>query len=278
MRKLTIGMVVYDDWNGFYFSIQALRMYHSEVMNDVEFVVVNTNPYSVEGEEVKRFCAAKWIREPLYYYDDDNKKGAFTKEKIFEYAQTPYVLVMDCHVLLNKGALKWLINYFDDGLDGGNLIHGPMLYDHLEDGPACLDPVWRGGMLGTWKMDKRSKGEDPFEIDGHGMGLFACRKDSWVGFPKNNCEFGGEEIVIHEKFRQNGKKAICAQPLKWLHRFGRPKGIPYPAQWESRFKNYVRGFLELDKPIFEIIEHFKSLGLDESLMREWLLDVINNHG
>lgn len=272
-RKLTIGMVVYDDWDGFYFSIQAIRLYHPEVMDQVEFVVINTNPTSKQGVALKEFCSAKWIREPLHYYDDDNEKGAFTKEKVFKYAQTPYVLVMDCHVLLKAGCLKRLIDFFDSGEDEGNLLHGPLLYDHLDGGPACFKPVWRGGMLGIWAMDDRSKKDEPFEIDGQGMGLFACRKDSWLGFPVGNTEFGGEEIIIHNKFKQSGKKTLCIPQMQWLHRFSRPNGQPYPSNWESRFKNYVRGHLELDMPIFEIIEHFKTIPIQEETLRKWLADV-----
>jgi hypothetical protein len=274
MRKLTIGMVIYDDWNGFYFSIQSLRLYHSEIMNNVEFVIINTNPTSQQGVLVKNFCDAGWIKEPLHYYEDDNSKGAFTKEKVFDYSRTPYVLVMDCHVLLKAGSLKWLIEYYDSGKDEGNLIQGPLLYDHLEDGPSYFKPEWRGGMLGTWAMDDRSKFNEPFEIPGQGMGVFSCRKDSWLGFPAGNTEFGGEEIIINEKFKQNGKKTLCAPLLKWVHRFNRSEKCQYPNRWESRFKNYVRGYLELDKPIFEIIEHFKTLGLKEKDMREWLNEVL----
>jgi hypothetical protein len=45
-------------------------------------------------------------------------------------------------------------------------------------------------------------------------------------------------------------------------------------KWEHRVKNYFRSFLELDKPIYEIIEHFKNTGVDESSIRSWLKDVI----
>ncbi len=269
-------MVVYDDWDGFYFSIQALRLYHSEVMKDVEFVIINTNPESKQGLAVRNFCAAKWVKEPLHYYEDDNKKGAFTKEKVFEYAKTPYVLVIDSHVLLKAGCLDWLIKFYDSGKDEGNLLQGPLLYDHLVDGPCYFKPEWRGGMLGTWAIDERSEGEEPFEIPGQGMGLFSCRKDAWVGFPIGNSEFGGEEIIINEKFKQAGKKTLCISQLKWVHRFTRPNGASYPNRWESRFKNYVRGYLELDKPIFEIIEHFKTLDIPESSLRAWLEDVIKS--
>ena len=42
-RRLTIGMATYDDYDGVYFSIQALRLYHAEVMKDAEILVIDTD-------------------------------------------------------------------------------------------------------------------------------------------------------------------------------------------------------------------------------------------
>ena len=43
-RRLTIGMATYDDYDGVYFTIQALRMYHHEVMEYAELVVIDNHP------------------------------------------------------------------------------------------------------------------------------------------------------------------------------------------------------------------------------------------
>lgn len=272
MKKLTIGMVVFDDWNGFYFSIQALRMYHAEAMKDVEFLVINTNPDSQDGKTLKKFCKSGWIKEPLHYFEDDNSMGTATRTKIFERANTPYVLVLDSHVMFPPKSISSLIGFFDGGFDQGNLIQGPMLYDSLEIAATNFSNQWRAGMLGSW--EKQNRQDNYFEINAQGLGVFACRKDSWLGFHKNHKGFGGEENTIHEKYRRNGKKTLCLSSLKWLHRFGRPSGTPYPNRWEDRVKNYFRSYLELDKPVFEIIEHFKSVGVGENNIREWLSDVI----
>ena len=266
MRKLTIGMIVSDDWDGFYFTIQSLREFHAESMNNVEFVIINTNSNSKQGKEVSKFISDGFIKEPLFYYECDNSRGAFAKEKIFEFAKTPYVLVSDCHVIFGKDSIKELIGFFDAGLDEGGLVQGPLIYDDLISVSTHLTPTWGSGMLGQWSYDKR--------IPAQGMGVFACRKDSWVGFNKKHKGFGGEEYYTQDKFRKNGKKTICLNSLRWIHRFRRPNGAPYPVDKENKFKNQIRGFLELDKPVFEVIEHFKSLGESEEKLRSWLLDVI----
>lgn len=266
-------MVVFDDWDGFYFSIQALRMYHSECMKNIEFVIINSNPTSKQGKEVAKFVKDGFIKEPVHYYEDDNSLGAFTKGKIFDYAKTPYVLTMDCHVLLKQGAIKELIGFFDAGLDKGGLVHGPLIHDDMKTLSTHLKRTWGSGMLGQWDHDPRVETENYFEIPAQGMGVFACRKDSWLGFNKQMNKFGGEEYFIHDKFKASGKRTICLSSLKWMHRFRRPNGVPYPIDQESKFKNQVRGFLELDKPVFEVIEHFKSIGTAEKNLRKWLSDV-----
>ena len=51
-KKLTIGMATYDDYQGVFWTIQALRMYHAEVMDQVEIIVIDNNPDSDHGKEV----------------------------------------------------------------------------------------------------------------------------------------------------------------------------------------------------------------------------------
>jgi hypothetical protein len=99
---------------------------------------------------------------------------------------------------------------------------------------------------------------EAFEVPAQGLGLFACRKDAWLGFHPGFREFGGEECYIHEKYRQAGKTTVCLPFLKWLHRFWRPAGASYPAHWESRIMNYLLGYLELGMNTDEVLLHFSS--------------------
>ena len=43
-KTLTIGMATYDDFDGVFFSVQAIRMYHKEILDDIEIVIVDNNP------------------------------------------------------------------------------------------------------------------------------------------------------------------------------------------------------------------------------------------
>ncbi len=52
---LTIGMATFDDFEGVFYTVQALRTYHSEFMHLTELVVVDNNPDSKDGRATKRF-------------------------------------------------------------------------------------------------------------------------------------------------------------------------------------------------------------------------------
>lgn len=104
-----------------------------------------------------------------------------------------------------------------------------------------------------------AKGE-PFEVGAMGLGLFACRKDAWLGFNPAFRGFGGEEWYIHTKFRQAGRKCLCLPGLKWLHRFGRPGGVTYPLTVWHKARNYVIGHRELGLPLGPVYEHFVKTG------------------
>ena len=72
-----------------------------------------------------------------------------------------------------------------------------------------------------------------------GLGVFSCRKDAWLDFNPRFRGFGGEEGYIHEKFRQSGQRCLCLPSLRWLHRFGRPNGVPYPLTVDDKLRNYL---------------------------------------
>ena len=92
-------------------------------------------------------------------------------------------------------------------------------------------------------------------------------------------EFGGEEGYIHEKFRKNGNKALCLPFLRWMHRFYRPEGPPYPMSTKSRLRNYVIGHMELGMNLDDMINHFISeKKLNEDGIKKILVEVISETG
>ncbi len=257
-KKLTIGMATYDDYDGVYFSSQALRMYHPEVTEDSEILVIDNHPDGPCGESLKKLDGSI---EGYRYLPLQDKQGTAVRDYIFHHAVGDYVLCMDCHVFIVPGAIRKLINYFDANPGCRDLLQGPMIHDDLKKLSTHFEPIWRKGMYGTWGHDPRGENRegDSFEIPMQGLGVFACSKDAWPGFNQRFRGFGGEEGYIHEKFRQAGGQTICLPFLRWLHRFARPLGVPYPIQWEDRIRNYLIGFAELGLDIEPVKEHFSEL-------------------
>ena len=260
MTKLTIGLCVYDDFDGVYFTLQSLRMYHSEVLDRLEFVIINNNPASAQGKAIYNF--KNWINSPLTYIEFDKFSSTALRDKIFSLANTDYVLVMDCHVLIEPGAIKKLLDFYDSKKDNGNLLQGPLLYDDLTTVSTHFDlSTWGEHMWGRWSLDKRGqdKNAEPFEIPAQGLGLFTCRKKDWLGFNKDFRGFGGEEGYIHLKYKNQKKKTLCLPFLRWMHRFERPGGIPFNPTLEDRFRNYMIGFKEIERDTKEVIDQFKDV-------------------
>jgi hypothetical protein len=262
-KLLTIGMATYDDYDGVYFTIQALRLYH-DICNtsDVEYIVLDNNPSSAAGKETKKFidndtggCGR--------YIEKTDKCASFNKYEIVEHANGKYILILDCHVLLIKNAVQSLLNYYMANEDCKNLVQGPLVYDDTKNISTHFNPNWSGHMYGTWGTNKEQYDKGlPFEIPMQGMGLCSFEKKNWPGICPHFKGFGGEEGYIAEKFRRNGGLNICLPQLGWVHRFGRPLGVKYPLILEDRIWNYFVGWLEITKdPNHEMIsgiyEYFK---------------------
>lgn len=254
-KKLTIGMATYDDYDGVYFTVQALRLYHPEVTRDTEILVVDNNPQGPAAEALKEL---ETLVANYRYFPFDDYHSTAVRDQIFRQANADYVLCLDGHVLLMPKVLQRLLDYFEKHPKTKDLLQGPMLGENLRSLHTHFEPVWNKGMYGQWALDKR--GEDPagapFAIPMQGLGLFACRKEAWVGFNPRFRGFGGEEGYLHEKFRQRGNQALCLPFLRWVHRFARPQGVPYPISWEDRIYNYLVGYQELGLEDQALQSHF----------------------
>jgi hypothetical protein len=259
-KQLSIGMATYDDYNGVYFTIQALRLYHPICTTDkVEFIIIDNNPSSKHGEQTKAFSNHVKAK----YIPNEERVTTAIRNEIFKNASGKFTICMDPHVLICKTGINKLMDYYKDRSTHKNIVSGPLLYDDMKHISTHFNPVWRDHMYGIWETDQRAYDDPtPFEIPMQGLGCFSCKTDNWQGFNEKFTGFGGEEGYIHEKFRQAGGKAICLPDFKWMHRFGRPDGVPYPLCLEDRIFNYFIGWLEIYKDpehdmIKTIFNHFK---------------------
>ena len=218
----------------------------------------DNNPSGPCGLPLKALEAAI----PNYrYLPWSEASGTAVRDRIFAEAQGEFVLCMDCHVFLPPGALNSLMAFLEMDPGISDLLQGPLINDDLSTLKTHMRPEWRNGFYGVWDFDSRgadAEGE-PFDIPMQGLGLFVCRKDAWPGFNPRFRGFGGEEGYIHEKFRIRGNRTLCVPFLRWLHRFGRPLGVPYPNNWWDRIRNYLIGFHEVGLPISDLKAHMEEM-------------------
>lgn len=254
MPLLSIGTSVYDDYDGLFFTFQAIKSCLPDMVDDIEFVIVNNNPSSASGK-----AAAEYANKiGAVYAEFKDHTATSVKGKIFDHATGEYVLCLDSHVLLLAGSLDILRNYLCWKRPEKELIHGPLYNERNKLIATHMDPVWRGNMLGVWGTRKQdfTDESDSFEIPQSGMGLFCCKRDFWPGFNPDFRGFGGEEGYIHEKVRQRGGIVTCLPGLRWIHRFTRPNGVAYKVTSTDKCANYIIGFAELSLDLKPIEQHF----------------------
>jgi len=159
------------------------------------------------------------------------------KTRVFEEANSEWVLCVDCHIQLVPGALAKLLEFIDAHPDCTDLLQGPLLDDSLQQVSTHWEPRWHEGMLGVWATNPRGIDPGHRPLTSHAsMGVFGCRKDAWLGFNPRFRGHGGEEGYVHHKFRAAGRRTLCLPFLRWTHRFERPNGVPYPITYDDRLR------------------------------------------
>jgi glycosyltransferase involved in cell wall biosynthesis len=250
MVALTIGMPTYNDFDGVYFTLQALRLYQD--LEDTELLVVDNYGCDYTKAFVEGAVKGRYVRST------DATGTATAKELVFQEASGDAVLCCDSHVVFAPNSISRLKTYYAEHPNTLEFLQGPIVYDDLESLSTHFAPQWRGQMWGIWATDERGVDPeaDPFEIPMQGTGVFSCRRTVWPGFNPAMRGFFGEAGYIHEKIRMNGGRCLCLPWLRWTHRFPRPAGVPYTISVEDKFRNYIIHHIELGLDLAPVLEHF----------------------
>jgi len=272
--KLTIGMAVYDDYNGVFFTASSLLLYQN-LPKDTEILIVDNNPQSRHGQETRDYA----IKISATYIPYTEKTSTSVRDVIFRYATNDYVLSLDSHVLLHQGSIESLIRYYKENPDSKDIISGPLCGENGNVMATMMKPEWNDQMYGVWDMVGYGNTK-PFETPMMGLGIFSCKKSNWPQFNPHFTGFGAEEGYIHEKIRQRGGRSICIPELKWLHRFGRPDGVKYRLNVEDRIFNYFVGWLELTQDtehemVKSISNHFLEMNVSSVIINKQLKKAID---
>jgi hypothetical protein len=267
--KLTISMPVYADYNGVAFSVQAIRIYQSLPVG-TEILVLDNAPDTDDGRQTKKFIES-FVPYGRYIPVTD-RQSSFVKYDAFLHATGDVVLGIDSHVMLQPGAVKALLRWWEQHKGEPHNLTGPLIHDGLEAFSTHMDPLWRGVDYGTWATNTPAlKKGVPFEVPMQGMGLFSFWRESFKPLTETFLAFGGEESFIAERVRQAGGKTICHPEVAWWHRFDWPIQRPFSVAMKERVRNYYVGWLSLygslDHPkVREMTEHWRKTVTEEELV------------
>jgi len=250
--KLTIGWACHDDLEGSFWTSSALRLYHlgrAESCKDVQILICDDTPKEIEGlKNLANLSHSKYIHCPK------NKGPAHAKNSVFEHADGEYVLLLDSHVMLQNGAIDYILKGIDEDSIKKDMWCGPLLNENKSCIATHMEPKWRGDFFGIWQTE--SPIPEVFEIPMHGTAMFLMKKEFFPRFSDNFMGFAGEEGYIHEKVRNNGGKIYCHSALGWVHRFLRSKPVTYRLYLEDKIYNYLIAFYEIGKNPKQVINFF----------------------
>lgn len=151
--ELTVGFAVADDYDGIYFTLQALQSYHAEALSVCELIVVDNKP----GRSSK--AIRKLVEEDLapachsvrYIAMGDVQGTSPARQRIIDEATAPAFLVGDSHILLPQvGSLMQVIEYWRDHPNSLDLITGPVLWDNRQSVYTHYEDIWNYRMWGVW--------------------------------------------------------------------------------------------------------------------------------
>lgn len=142
---LTIGMAHYDDYDGVWATLHALRRYHD--LTHTQLLVVDNSPTTPHGKSVADLCAK--VGADYVPYPDAVGTSA-PRNRVFEAAAGDVVLCMDCHVLIDLGGVDAIREYFRRPLTSDDMLCGPLLHDTGDLLGTQFNDLWRAEMWGVW--------------------------------------------------------------------------------------------------------------------------------
>lgn len=229
MVKYTVAMATHLDFHGVFFTVQALRLYQD--MADTEIIILDNDPKGAHSADLIGFVrnANGLVVDPnangadiaeykkqmkgqgeIYYYEAQGQTGtSVTRHKLFELASGELVVVMDCHVLLKKDAMKRLKAFWEKADDEmkKNIFTGPLLMDDSTNVCTHFHCEWRSEMWGTWATAWKKDGKyfkAKMNAEGTKLQLHDIMDETKIVFEVNHGWPGHEAALKHLGFVQAG--------------------------------------------------------------------------
>jgi hypothetical protein len=239
VKRLTIGMAAFQDFGPTAMTLQALRARGDFDPATMDLLVVD----NFGDDRLRALCAATRVR---YVRWTEVQGSAPAKGRVFAESQSEWTFCIDPHIILTiPDALSRFLRWADAHPGDDSLLHGPLAYDGYDSGADRLTGETFGldGVWGQWGGSLPSVDAEPHEIPKMGMGLFGCRTAAWIPFASGLRGFGGEEGILHGKWRNRGRAVRCLPFMRWWHLF-RKEPAPYQPQEHDKIRNTVIGFVD----------------------------------
>lgn len=181
-KKLTIGIMYHSAYDAIHSTLQSIRLYHSEILGDIEIIILDSHPMGVDGDQLKLSLLSNDICEiPVRYIANNKCRGSSEKQIILEYVSTPYFLYMEPGTLMVQGSIGKLIKYFDSNLDKGfGILQGIEFDFALKNYVTHTKFIWHDNSYGIDDRDinVNLSSDVAISVDGARLNVFACRMDT----------------------------------------------------------------------------------------------------
>jgi hypothetical protein len=174
-----------------WFVLQALHANHPRC---AYLVIDNTPERDPRVEAVTRAVGGTYIHRP------DLTGTSAPRDAVFRFANTPWAMCIDSHVILETGAIQAALDFIAQNPESKDIVTGPILWDNGAVGATHWKPVSDKALWGAWATDERIK-DVSLEI--------WEAKDPWWGTPTR---FTPVEINNEIHATEPGKGTGTASP------------------------------------------------------------------
>lgn len=180
IKKLTIGIMHYGSYCSAHSTIQSIRLHHSEILKEIEFIILDSHPTETETDVLANSIASEeLVGIPVRYIAEYRTNGTAAKHKILNYVNTPYFLYIEPSTLLIPGSLKKLIDFFESKQDHGfGILQGVEMDFSLENMFTHKKFVWNNHKYGILEYDSRILNNTCISVAGARTNTFACRMET----------------------------------------------------------------------------------------------------
>lgn len=183
------------------------------------------------------------------------------RDFLFCKAQAPYVLCLEAGIQIFPETLIALHNYFSNNPTSSDLLQGFFQLKLHGETYVSKQGSWSftdqksaiTSLRWSPQLEPEDSAKETQEITTQQhLGLFACRRDAWLGFNPRFRGLGGEEGYLHTKFRQVHQRVFALPCLLWKYDTDLVDSQVRNVYWFDLLYNYAVGYRELGKDLKQL--------------------------